>query len=169
MQIRPASPADADAILALYREVAAVPGGIARSPDEVSPDYVAGFMARAAAGGLELVAVSAGRVVGEIHCAPAGLACFSSVLGDLTIAIAPAAQGCGLGRQLFQTLLATIVRDYPHIGRVELMVRASNTRAQALYRALGFVEEGRLRQRIRNPLGQLEDDVAMGWLRPEAV
>jgi len=47
--------------------------------------------------------------------------------------------------------------------KVELLVRATNERAIRLYRALGFVEEGRFRDRVRLPDGTLVDDIAMAW------
>jgi hypothetical protein len=39
-------------------------------------------------------------------------------------------------------------------------------RARTLYASLGFVEEGRLRGRVRNAAGELETDTVMGWVRP---
>jgi putative acetyltransferase len=164
--IRKAGAADRAQILALYKLVAAVPDGIARTPDEVTLDYVDGFMHKAAAGGVELVWEEGGRVLGEIHAACPGIAALAHLLTDLTIAVAPAAQGRGVGRALFQGLLDEVSAHRLHIHRVELFARASNERARGLYRSLGFVEEGRLRGRVNNALGVAEDDTIMGWLRP---
>ncbi|MES2297407.1 MAG: GNAT family N-acetyltransferase [Pseudomonadota bacterium] len=166
--IRPAVAADGEQVLALYKAVAAVPGGIARTPQEVSADYVAGFMGRARADGLEFVFEHDGRILGEIHAARPGIACFAHVLTDLTIAVAPQCQGQGAGRRLFEALLGEAMRALPEVTRVELFVRESNLRAQALYRSLGFVEEGRLRARVVNAHGVPEHDIIMGWLRPQA-
>lgn len=165
--IRKAVAADRAGILALYRKVAEVPDGIARAPGEVTDAYVAGFMDKAADGGLEFVAEIDGAIAGEIHAAPIGPAAFSALLTDLTIAVAPSAQGRGVGRALFQALLGEVSAHMPHISRVELFARDSNVRARALYRSLGFVEEGRLRGRVRNAAGELETDTVMGWLRPD--
>ncbi|MES2130052.1 MAG: N-acetyltransferase [Pseudomonadota bacterium] len=164
--IRMSTPADQAGIFALYKAVAAVPGGIARRPDEVSQAYVAGFMAEAFHGGVELVFEADGRILGEIHTATPGIACFAHLLTDLTIAIAPEAQGKGVGRRLFQALLDHVSANMPHITRVELYARDTNKRARALYESLGFVEEGRLRSRINNASGEAETDTIMGWLRP---
>ena len=67
---------------------------------------------------------------------------------------------------MFQALLDEVTERMPHIHRVELFARVSNERARALYRSLGFVEEGRLRARVNNSRGVAEDDTLMGWLRP---
>ncbi|HEU4374800.1 MAG TPA: GNAT family N-acetyltransferase [Telluria sp.] len=166
--IRRAVAGDCARVLALYRLVATVPDGIARTPAEVTEHYVSGFMQRAAADGIELVWEEGGRILGEIHASCPGIAALAHLLTDLTIAVAPDAQGRGVGRGLFQALLDEVTQRMPHIHRVELFARVSNTRARALYRSLGFVEEGRLRGRVNNSLGVAEDDTLMGWLRPAA-
>jgi putative acetyltransferase len=164
--IRKAEQADRAQILALYKLVATVPDGIARSPDEVTGEYVAGFMDKAAAAGIELVWEEGGRILGEIHASCPGIAALAHLLTDLTIAVAPEAQGRGVGRALFQGLLDEVSAHMLYIHRVELFARVSNERARRLYRSLGFVEEGRLRARVNNALGMAEDDTIMGWPRP---
>ena len=164
--IRKAVAGDCAQVLALYQLVAGVPDGIARTPAEVTAEYVGGFMQRAAADGVELVWEEDGRIVGEIHASCPGIAALAHLLTDLTIAVAPGAQGRGVGRALFQALLDEVVQHRPQIHRVELYARVSNQRARSLYRSLGFVEEGRLRGRVNNALGVAEDDTVMGWLRP---
>ncbi len=165
--IRKAVAGDHAGVLALYRKVAEVPDGIARAPAEVTDAYVSGFMHKAFENGLEFVAEIDGVIVGEIHASNPGIAALASLLTDLTIAVAPAAQGKGVGRALFQALLDEVRDHLPHISRVELYARDSNVRARALYASLGFVEEGRLRGRVRNGAGVLETDTIMGWLRPD--
>jgi ribosomal protein S18 acetylase RimI-like enzyme len=164
--IRKAQAHDHARIVQLYREVASVPDGIARTPGEVSDAYVSAFMHRAAADGIELVCEEDGRIVGDIHAARVGIASLDHLLTDLTIAVAPSAQGRGVGRRLFQALLDEVSRNMPHITRVELFARDSNVKARALYASLGFVEEGRLRARVKNGRGEPETDTIMGWLRP---
>lgn len=79
--------------------------------------------------------------------------------------IHPKAQGLGLGRALVETLLAWAdapPRDgEPAIERVELYVRADNPRAIALYRSVGFEEEGRRRGFVRTPDGERVDDLVL--------
>ncbi len=164
--IRPAVAADRAQILALYKEVAEVPGGIARTPDEVTAAYVIGFMHKAFADGLALVYEEGGVIRAEMHASTPGIACFAHLLTDLTIAVAPACQGRGVGLRLFHALLEIVTRDMPQITRVELFVRESNQRARALYAGIGFVEEGRLRARVGTAGAPPESDIIMGWLRP---
>lgn len=164
--IRHATPSDRARIEALYRRVATIPDGLARTPDEVRTSYIDGFMTRAALHGVELVWEEQGQLLGEIHCARPEIASLSHLLTDLTIAVDPAAQGRGVGRALFAGLLEHVTVNMPHISRVELFARSSNVRARALYLSLGFVDEGLLRRRVNNAQGVPEDDTFMGWLRP---
>lgn len=156
---------DAPEVLELYRAVAAIPGGLARGVDEVTPDYIAHALARASQGGLGLVARRGPLVVAEIHAARSPLGCFAHVLGDLTIAVHPDTQGEGIGARLFGRFMAIVQTEMPHIHRVELIARESNRSAIRLYQRLGFRTEGRLERRIRNPDGTLEADIPMAWIR----
>lgn len=166
MLIRKAVPGDHAQLLALYKHVATVPDGLARTPAEVTDAYIGGFMQKAAADGLEFVYEEDGVLRGEIHASRVGIASLAHLLTDLTIAVAPECQGKGVGRALFQALLGEVLEHLPHITRVELFARDSNVRARALYASLGFVEEGRLRARVNNARGEPETDTIMGWLRP---
>lgn len=164
--IRTVTQADFAALLSLYRDVATVPDGIARTPAEVTEAYIRSFMHKAASDGIELVYEDDGRIVGEIHASRVGIASLSHLLTDLTIAVAPGAQGQGVGRALFQGLIDHVLTNMPHITRIELFARDSNVRARNLYASLGFVEEGRMRARVNNARGEPETDTIMGWLRP---
>lgn len=164
--IRKAEAKDHAQLVALYKAVACVPDGIARTPDEVTDDYVTAFMQKAAADGLQFVYEEDGVIGGDLHASRLGVAALDHLLTNLTIAVAPACQGKGVGRALFGALLDEVIERMPHITRVELTARESNVKARALYASLGFVEEGRLRGRVRNARGQIEDDAFMGWIRP---
>ena len=163
--VRPATPEDASAILALHRKVAAQPGGLARQPDEVTAEYVAHAMAFAADGGVNLVAVDTdGALCGELHVERMKVAIFAHVLTDLTVAVAPDWQGRGVGSALFRALIETARTMTPPIGRIELWTGAANLGAQRLYQRLGFQIEGRMIGRGRYPDGHVEDDIVMGLL-----
>ena len=163
--IRPATPGDAAAILVLQRRVAAIPGGLARRPEEITADYVDHAMAAAADGGFNLVAVdSDGAVCGEIHVERMKVALFAHVLTDLTVAVDPDWQGRGVGSALFRALIAAAGRATPPVGRIELGTGANNLGAQRLYERLGFQVEGRMPGRGRHPDGRVEDDIVMGLL-----
>jgi len=128
MSIRPATPADLDAIMAL--ENASFPTdawSTAMMREELRSPH-----------GHYIVLESAGRVVGYAGLrAPRG-----AMDADIqTIAIAAASRGRGQGRAMLTALIAEAatrgVRD------LFLEVRADNPVAQALYRSEGFAEVGR--------------------------
>jgi putative acetyltransferase len=159
--IRPATAADRDAILVLHKATAAMPGGLARQPEEVTPDYVEA----AIAGDICLVAVEAeGSIRGAIHAKRASVALFSHVLGGLTVAVHPDRQGYGIGSTLFEALIAWARDARPAILRIELETGAENAGAIRLYERLGFRHEGRQVARGRHPDGRFEDDILMGML-----
>ena len=158
--------ADLPAVVTLYRNVAAVPGGLARLAEEVDETWVSDFLTRSHANGLSLVTqAESGEIVGEIHAYSPGLYCFSHVPTDLTIAVAPEAQGQGVGRQLFETFVRYVVEMRPDIQRVELISRESNRKAILFYESLGFRQEGELVSRIRDNDGSIEYDNTMAWTR----
>ncbi|MEZ5557846.1 MAG: hypothetical protein R3E86_04785 [Pseudomonadales bacterium] len=81
MNFRRTTMADRDALFELYRDVAAVPGGLARLADEVDVGYVGHFLSRAIRDGLSLAALDGrGRIVGEVHAFRPGILCFAHVL-----------------------------------------------------------------------------------------
>ena len=166
LQLREAVKDDVVALTSLYRRVATEPGGLARLEAEVDEAYVRGFVMAAMDRGLILVAELDGEIVGEIHAYSAGLFCFAHVMGELTIAVDPAAQGAGVGRALFEQLMQTVVEALPDVQRVELIARESNERAIRFYESLGFQREGVFRNRIRNVDGSFESDIPMAWVRP---
>jgi GNAT superfamily N-acetyltransferase len=159
--IRPASQADRDAIVALHKAAAVMPGALARAPDEVTPTYADG----AIASDLCLVAVETdGTVVGEIHAKRETVAIFAHVLGNLTVAVHPERQGQGVGSNLFEALITWARAAEPPILRIELAAGAGNPGAVRLYERLGFQHEGRQIARGRLPDGRFEDDILMGML-----
>jgi ribosomal protein S18 acetylase RimI-like enzyme len=82
-------------------------------------------------------------------------------VGRLGMGLLPGYRARGLGRQL----VAQAVRAARQAGieRIELEVFASNERAIALYRALGFATEG-IKRRARKLDGKYEDNVLMALL-----
>ncbi len=77
----------------------------------------------------------------------------------LNITVAPAVQGRGHARTLFEVLIALCRAR----GARELWleVRASNDRARALYAHLGFRQVGKRRGYYPAPLGRREDAIVM--------
>src|SRR6185503_8755523 len=82
---------DAPAIRRLYQTVAATPGGIARTPDEVTSAYVEEFVSHSLQRGILLVAELPGLdgLAAELHAYRSELYVFDHVLGDLTVAVHP--------------------------------------------------------------------------------
>ncbi len=91
--------------------------------------------------GIMLHALDGDRLVGwcdvRKHDAPPMAHC-----GTLGMGIIEGYRGQGLGKRLLGATLNAIVASDLGIERIELSVWRSNTRAQALYRSFGFVEEG---------------------------
>jgi ribosomal protein S18 acetylase RimI-like enzyme len=158
---------DVSAIVDLYKTVAETPGGIARLPDEVTREYVADFVAHSLDRGILIVAELPGLagLAGELHAYRSDLHVFKHVLGELTVAVHPAAQGQGIGRAIFTRLLDEVTRDHADVTRVELVTQESNVRAMKLYESLGFRREGRLEARILSPTGGYEADIPLAWIR----
>ena len=57
------------------------------------------------------------------------------------------------------------VTPHPHISRVELISRQSNTIAPGFHESIGFKKEGRYEKQIKNSDGTLEADTPMDWTR----
>jgi GNAT superfamily N-acetyltransferase len=161
LEIRSATPTDLEGVLSLQKAAAVKPGGLARSPEEITRDYVEGALRAEVC----LVAVAAdGVIVGEIHAKRESPAIFAHVLGGLTVAVHPDRQGQGVGSRLFEVLIGRARALDPPILRIELAAGAGNPGAVRLYERLGFQHEGRQLARGRYPDGRLEDDILMGML-----
>jgi putative acetyltransferase len=113
---------------------------------------------------LVLVAERAGQVVGNAGLHPAGDSPRRQHALSLGIMVASHAQGQGVGRALMAALI-DVADQWANAQRIELTVFVDNARAIALYRSLGFEEEGRLRgYAFRH--GRYEDVLAMARWRP---
>jgi len=63
--------------------------------------------------------------------------------------------------------LDEIANTRPDVGKVELYTGESNARAIALYQSLGFMIEGRMEMRFKNPQSEnYEADIPLGWVNP---
>ncbi len=150
------------------RAIARVPGKLASGPGEIHDEAVRRTVTALADGsrGIYLVAEVKGAVVGHAFLEALTLASTAHV-ARLTIAVHEGHQRQGVGRALMTELLAW-ARSNPAIEKVELQVRSSNIPAIELYRALGFVEEGRKTRRLKVGTGAYLDDVYMAlWVGPQ--
>jgi RimJ/RimL family protein N-acetyltransferase len=80
--------------------------------------------------------------------------------------IAMVEPGKGRGRAFLSAVLGWTFAQTP-CHRLCLEVFTDNVRARRVYRSLGFVEEGVLRQVVRRPDGRRADQYLMSILRPE--
>lgn len=164
VKIKKGQVADWPEILEVYKSVAKSPGGLARTADELTGEYVILFQKRAKETGLSLIALSGMDIVGEIHAHKLQPQVFSHVLSELTIAVHPDFQGKGVGKALFSAFLEEVATSRPDILRVELISRESNLKAIRFYESLGFKQEGRFEQRIDRGDGTFEADIPMAWI-----
>lgn len=167
--LRPTTPADAAALLALYRVVAAMPNsGLARHNDELDHGYVAAFAGLCDPQGLSIAAFDGQALAGEIHAQRMRPRQFSHVMTDLTVAVHPRMQGRGIGSRLFHALFDAAARMNPPVTRIELVARTGNAEAIRLYERLGFQAQGRFIGRVRLADGTIEDDIPMARVSPAA-
>lgn len=160
--IRAAEPEDAPAISALLGRVGTFESTL-QLPDMPVASRIE-MLQRVDPHGCRLVAVAAGEVVGmaALHTQQPSLR--RSHVRGLGIAISPEWQGRGAGRQLMNRLLEW-ADQWGGVLRVELWVHVDNERAIALYRSLGFVEEGRHKAyALKN--GRYVDSISMARLHP---
>jgi len=111
-----------------------------------------------------LVAQAQGAIVGAagLHVSHPGLRRLHA--RTLGITVAREWQGRGVGRRLIERLLDWS-DNWAGVLRVELTVHVDNDRAIALYRSLGFAEEGRHRAyALKN--GRYVDALFMARLHP---
>ena len=86
-------------------------------------------------------------------------------VGEVGLSLLAEARGHGYGRDVLRVLLDYAFRSR-NLRRVHLQTLASNAPALAAYRAVGFVEEGRLREHAWVE-GTYDDVVVMSVLRSE--
>jgi RimJ/RimL family protein N-acetyltransferase len=163
-RIRPATPADADALLELKltldqetRFMMLEPGERRETPDIVAAQLMA---IDALPNAIVLVAEQAGALVGYVE-AQGGTFRRNRHSASVVIGIRKAAAGRGIGTALLDALGEWAVRCGVH--RLELTVMEHNERAIGLYRRWGFEIEGKRRHSVRVD-GVWIDELAMAKL-----
>lgn len=160
--IRSQEPEDAAAVSALMGRTGTFEGTL-QLPDMPVASRLE-FLQKVDAQSCRLVALAGGTIVGAAGLHPAGLSLRRNHARMLGIGIARDWQGRGVGRRLISRLLDW-ADNWAGVLRVELTVHADNERAIALYRGLGFVEEGRHRAySLKN--GRYVDAFFMARLHP---
>jgi putative acetyltransferase len=160
--IRAMEPADAPGVSALFGSIGTVEGTL-QIPDAPIASRLE-FLQKVEPQDCKLVAVLGGEIVGCASLHSVGTSLRRRHVRLLGIGIAQEWQGKGLGRRLIARLLDW-ADNWAGVTRVELLVHADNERAIALYRSLGFVEEGRHRGYALKA-GQYVDSFSMARLHP---
>jgi putative acetyltransferase len=144
------------------QDVARIPERLVSRPYELREEAFAERICALESTGRYVVAEKGSKVVGHALLDPMGLEAIRHVF-RLTIVVHSGYEGKGIGRALMEDLIAWAQQDV-RVGKIELLVRATNERAIALYRAFEFAEEGRFRKRVRMPNDTFVDDIAMAWI-----
>jgi RimJ/RimL family protein N-acetyltransferase len=162
LTIRTAVKTDAAVLCDAEKLTAMTPGLLASRPGEISAQLFDEKIEALATRGRYIVAEIDGETVGHALLEPLGSLAAISHVFVLTIVVHPGMLGQGIGSALLNNLLDWAQQDV-RVTKIELRVRSTNTRALALYKKLGFVEEGRFRRRLRLDDGTFIDDLAMAW------
>lgn len=152
IHVRPAEDRDRRRVALLFAEVAEERLWIATEPPVDVDARAAGWILEG-----DLVAEAAGEIVGSIHVSPS-----KHGFGEIGMAVQREWRGRGVGTAL---MVAAIdwARDHG-LHKLSLSVFAHNDAAVALYRKLGFVEEGRRVKHYRRQSGEVWDVIDMGLL-----
>jgi phosphinothricin acetyltransferase len=142
MQIRDAAPADLRAVAAIYaREVAE---GVATFDTEPRTPESWAYLLEPTPGHHLLVAVDDGRVVAWASSSPYRPKNGYRLTRETTVYVSPIAQGRGVGRALYDELLARLAADGMHLALAG--VAQPNEASDALHRACGFEPVGVMRE-----------------------
>jgi L-amino acid N-acyltransferase YncA len=163
VRTRPAKPADAAAVAALYNHgIAERQATFETRPRE--PDEIAGWFEP------ELPFLVAedgdGRVLGFARVAPYSDRCVYEGVGEHAVYVSPGARGRGVGRRLLEDLAAAAERQ--GLYKLTSRVFTTNAASLAVHRAAGFEEVGI--QRCHGRLdGEWKDCVLVERLLGDAV
>jgi phosphinothricin acetyltransferase len=142
MEIRDAAPADLEAVAAIYaREVAE---GVATFDTEPRTPASWAYLLEPTPGHHLLVADEGGSVVAWASSSPYRPKHGYRLTRETTVYAAPPAQGRGVGRALYDTLLARLSADGMHLALAG--VAQPNPASDGLHRACGFEPVGVMRE-----------------------
>ena len=160
--IRSAEPDDAARIAALLGQPG-VAEGLLQTPDAPNASRLE-YHQKIEPHACRLVAVAGEEIVGSAGLHVMGPGLRRMHVRGLGLCVASGWQGRGVGRKLLARLLDW-ADNWGGVLRVELHVHADNERAMALYRSMGFVEEGRHKAfSLKN--GRYVDSVSMARMHP---
>jgi RimJ/RimL family protein N-acetyltransferase len=164
--IRDAKANDGAVIAQAQQDIALTPGILVARPSELHTTRIVDqiFQLTASSRAKYIVAESGGKVIGHAWLEPVQFESLNHIV-RLTLVTHKGWERQGVGQQMLSALL-----DWAKAGttvhRIEALTRATNAAAITLWKKNGFVEEGRLRERIRLPQGGWIDDVILSLLIP---
>ncbi len=157
--IRPSRDDDAAGLAALIDAVAAEGELIATVPGELDTiEQSARLVSIVLEGGLTLTLEVDGVAAGHVMVQRRAGSHYAHV-GEIAILVSNAERGAGLGRSLMEMAIAW--GNAIGLAKLSLRVFPDNDRAIALYRSLGFRDEGVVRGEVRMPSGD-RDMLLMG-------
>jgi RimJ/RimL family protein N-acetyltransferase len=162
--IRPAEPADAEALVALGRAVGAEPGGwLLTTTDWRSASDERRYLKairRYPDAAVYVAETEDGELVGRLSLSrdqhPS-----SSHVADLGLMVAAGWRRLGIGRALLETAVAWA--DGAGVRKLELHVFPHNEAAIKLYEQFGFEREGYRKQHYRRSTGDYVDAILMAY------
>jgi ribosomal protein S18 acetylase RimI-like enzyme len=165
VEIRPARPGDARAFHAFWTAIVAE-GRFVRTEEVHEPAgaFRKRFRHRSDRE-IHLLAFDGPRLVGHVTVQREQHPVTRHV-GSLAIAVAADARGRGIGRRLMDEAIAWSTSV--GIEKLVLSVYPHNDAAIALYRACGFVEEGRLARHSRKSYGYEDEILMAAWIGSDA-
>lgn len=161
--VRNAVQPDAEALLACVRAYLTEGSGMVTQLDEMNSaedeqrERIKGFLENS--NDLLLVAEHEGMLIGDLDFRSAKRKILAHG-GDFGLAVHPQWRGKGVGPLLLSTLIHW-AESNSGIEKINLRVRATNQRAIAIYKKLGFVEEGRCVRELKHANGTYEDELLM--------
>ncbi len=167
MKSRKVKKLDLEQLVELYKKSAAIKEGLARNPNEITPEYMNEILKKTLNGGLGILIEDENhKIVGAMLSFQHGPEAFKHTLGNMTMAVDPNYFGKGLGKRIFVDFVTELAKNRPDIARAELQVRQNNQLAIKIYESVGFVIEGVQKNRILDAQGRLSSDVMMAWYNP---
>ena len=151
--IRKAKIEDAQWIIEAEQEIAQEPGYFCSQPSELSEQNVKRTIE--ASHGIYLVAEKEGSPIGHAFLEILDLQSLRHV-AQLNIVVHKGHQAQGIGTSLMERLIEW-AKQSGTVEKIELNVRVSNTRAIALYKKMGFFEEGCLKRRVKSGDRYIDD------------
>lgn len=163
--LRPATTDDAAEMIRALDSVAREGAYLLRSRFDVTVEEERARIAqRREEGNLIVVAVFGGKLVGWASLKRRRHEFLQHTVG-LGMGVVRGYRGLGIGTALVNYVLEWAAEQ--GFEKVNLGVRANNERARALYRKLGFVEEGIRVREIKDLFGNYHDSVEMAYFVPQ--